>query len=82
MSSASKYLLSYFVILAHVMSTVESGTIRAPKIHNISEQKLHTDTENATIPNRKMAGASVREIPSTQKQLPATPIHVKVCLIC
>lgn len=45
-------------------------------------QKLDTDTENATTPNRKMAGASVREIPSTQKQLPATPVHVKVCLIC
>lgn len=46
------------------------------------EPKQDTDTENATTPNRKMAGASVREIPSTQKQLPATPIYVKVCLIC
>lgn len=46
------------------------------------EQKQDTDTENATTPNRKMAGASVRKIPSTQKQLPATPIYVKVCLIC
>lgn len=45
------------------------------------EQKLDTDTENATTPNRKMAAASVREIPSTQKQLPATPIRVKVCHI-
>lgn len=45
------------------------------------EQKLDTDTENATTPNRKMVGASVREIPSTQKQLPATPIRVKVCHI-
>lgn len=46
------------------------------------EQKVDTDTENATNPNRKMAAASVREIPSTQKQLPATPIRVKVFLIC
>lgn len=45
------------------------------------EQKLDTDTENATTPNRKMVGTSVREIPSTQKQLPATPIRVKVCHI-
>lgn len=47
-----------------------------------AEQKQDTDTENATILNRKMAGASVREIPSTQKQLPATLVYVKVCLIC
>lgn len=46
------------------------------------EQKQDTDTENATTLNRKMAGASVREIPSTQKQLPATLVYVKVCLIC
>lgn len=48
--------------------------------HVEGEQKRGTDTENATIPNRKMAGASVREVPSTQKQLPATQIRVKVCI--
>lgn len=46
------------------------------------EQKLDTDTENATTRNHKMAAASVREIPSTQKQLHATPIGVNVFLIC
>lgn len=46
------------------------------------EHTLDTDTENATILNHKMADASVQEIPSTQKQPPATPIRVTVCLIC
>lgn len=50
--------------------------------HVEGEQKLGTDTENATTPNRKMAGASVRENPSTQKQLHATPIRVTVCHFC
>lgn len=50
--------------------------------HVEGEQKLGTDTENATTPNRKMVGASVWENPSTQNQLPATPIRVTVCHFC
>lgn len=69
-------------LMAVGVSLVLGVSSQSVQEHVEGEQKLGTDTGNATIPNRKMAGASVRENPSTQKQLPATPIRVTVCHFC